>query len=1190
MDSPVTLETQETKEGAVQKQEKSTTQEMDKSGVGGTPVKSTNQGVDESAVNTTPAKSTNQGVDESAVNATPAKSTTQEMDKSGVGATPAKSTNQGVDESVVNATPAKSTNQGVDESAVNTTPAKSATQGVNESGEDATPAKSTNRGVDESGVETPVMPTNQIKEGRSGVETPVNSTSQEVQETGVETPVTSAKRGVGESGVDTPVRPTDPKKEGSGEETPVTSTSQKAQGSGEDTPFMSTNPTVTDDSGAETPVTSTKQRVEESGVETPVMSAKEGEEESGVSTPGTSSNQNEEDRGVDTPPESRNQGLDESGIDTPATSAKKGVDGSGVRTPAMSTKQGMDGGGLETPAMSTNQAEKRSGAVEASTNHQRIERSETPLMSVNQGSGVETPATSTNQGNGVDTPGTSTNQGSGVETPGTSTNQGTGVDTPVTSTNQGSGVETPATSTNQGNGVETPAASTNQGSGVEIPGTSTNQGSGVETPGTSTNQWVAGSGVESPTTEPTAQCMEEHDTNTQDVPDTQSTGEQSKENAATESTLNTGNICATDEESPPKSLHSLNPTQLATTTTTTTTTTITGTTSEMPEENMSITAKPSKKTASGSDITMPSTGLNNGEAASATDSPTAENGPVLATSTEEKNVKEEDSVVLASAVRGAQSAVKVTDTATVSSTSAKTVVDTDKGVVSVSDAQVERVTDVESPLSENVSNLHDIVDPCVTSLPIPKKSPVEIDVKSDTKAPVAAAAVNPVSSTATTVTSADTSSVTSTVTATGTGSDTGDGNMDRPTTTKVPGIPKSSTSNVGQQQQRIEKERLYARATKSMMSERSTKPEVSPDKVSEKPRKQTTLCDPDNRTRKTLSSSSTSLHSMSRARRLKPATELLQESQRYRSGHSVYATRIMSRYLPCRSPQPGSPLLTSSWDRDSLADSKRVCRGGVPLRSPGSSGASSSLSLHRADSPTKAHSELMSRVAHKLSSSSGHSAKTRLGKQFSSCLTDFPTGDHSEGATHQVQEDDKTTPEGQTSLTEHSSASDSSKRLFSQGPMPEEGKKNQTIEHQHPVLQASLPDVDLERTEQRDDSRGKPTNDRASEGQVRNPASHHHSEASENTPPNWPDPTHDDRGRKGRNPSSNKQRADCDPSIPAVTSDPVSDHAKTVTPSTSSSSPTDVTAGQPEGKKKSRSRILNISWLHKPKKFFTASK
>ena len=116
---------------------------------------------------------------------------------------------------------------------------------------------------------------------------------------------------------------------------------------------------------------------------------------------------------------------------------------------------------------------------------------------------------------------------------------------------------------------------------------------------------------------------------------------------------------------------------------------------------------------------------------------------------------------------------------------------------------------------------------------------------------------------------------------------------------------------------------------------------------------------------------------VSRVRRLKPATELLQESQRYRSGHSIYATRIMQRYLPAKAPGQGPAGWSLGQDKENVAGTsyvhamvQRLSRDSTPAKSGGSSHSGSSLSLHRPDSPARTQADLVAHAVHKLSTPS----------------------------------------------------------------------------------------------------------------------------------------------------------------------------------------------------------------------------
>ena len=157
--------------------------------------------------------------------------------------------------------------------------------------------------------------------------------------------------------------------------------------------------------------------------------------------------------------------------------------------------------------------------------------------------------------------------------------------------------------------------------------------------------------------------------------------------------------------------------------------------------------------------------------------------------------------------------------------------------------------------------------------------------------------------------------------------------------------------------------------------------------VIQKFEKRATVCETEERKIEFRKTPSPTLHLprvglVSRVRRLKPAAELLQESQRYRSGHSIYATRIMQRYLPAKvaqqsgGPSP-TPLPLCGRDKENVSGQghvqamvSRLSREGTPVKSAGSSGNSSSLSLHRTQSPGRTQSELVSHLIHRLSASS----------------------------------------------------------------------------------------------------------------------------------------------------------------------------------------------------------------------------
>ena len=160
--------------------------------------------------------------------------------------------------------------------------------------------------------------------------------------------------------------------------------------------------------------------------------------------------------------------------------------------------------------------------------------------------------------------------------------------------------------------------------------------------------------------------------------------------------------------------------------------------------------------------------------------------------------------------------------------------------------------------------------------------------------------------------------------------------------------------------------------------------------------KRQTMCETEDRPIELRKTPSPTLHLprvglVSRVRRLKPAAELLEESQRFRSGHSIYATRIMHRYLP---KDGNKPLLSESSSHPTVAAAsssaqnnkennfvhtmvRRLSRETSPIKSAGSSRTNSELSLKRTDSP-RSNSEFVSHIVRKLSNGSGsESLKSR---------------------------------------------------------------------------------------------------------------------------------------------------------------------------------------------------------------------
>ncbi|XP_059146360.1 serine/arginine repetitive matrix protein 5-like, partial [Physella acuta] len=144
--------------------------------------------------------------------------------------------------------------------------------------------------------------------------------------------------------------------------------------------------------------------------------------------------------------------------------------------------------------------------------------------------------------------------------------------------------------------------------------------------------------------------------------------------------------------------------------------------------------------------------------------------------------------------------------------------------------------------------------------------------------------------------------------------------------------------------------------------------------------KRATVCETEDRPIELRKTPSPTLHLprvglVSRVRRLKPAAELLEESQRYRSGHSIYATRIMQKYLP--KPDPAKPSPNKENVSYVHAMVSRLSRDNTPVRSAGSSRTNSDLSLQRTDSP-RTHSEFVTQIVRKLSTPSGSDGQKNM--------------------------------------------------------------------------------------------------------------------------------------------------------------------------------------------------------------------
>ncbi|KAK3601782.1 hypothetical protein CHS0354_041697 [Potamilus streckersoni] len=128
-------------------------------------------------------------------------------------------------------------------------------------------------------------------------------------------------------------------------------------------------------------------------------------------------------------------------------------------------------------------------------------------------------------------------------------------------------------------------------------------------------------------------------------------------------------------------------------------------------------------------------------------------------------------------------------------------------------------------------------------------------------------------------------------------------------------------------------------------------------------------------------------------RRIVPAQELWEESQRYRSGHSIYLSRILKTY-PLRTEIRSRSLEERDKENIKVGYVKSIVeqlsREGTPEQRTSNSTptASSLLTLHRADSP-RSQSEFVSTIVRKLSQPVGP-----IQSKYSTPLADLTNGVH----------------------------------------------------------------------------------------------------------------------------------------------------------------------------------------------------
>jgi len=161
--------------------------------------------------------------------------------------------------------------------------------------------------------------------------------------------------------------------------------------------------------------------------------------------------------------------------------------------------------------------------------------------------------------------------------------------------------------------------------------------------------------------------------------------------------------------------------------------------------------------------------------------------------------------------------------------------------------------------------------------------------------------------------------------------------------------------------------------------------------------KRATVCDTEDRHIAMRKTPSPTLHLpcvglVTRVRRLKPAVELLEESQRYRTGQTVYATRILQRYLP--KDDRGRLAVSPSYNKENVSGSyvnaivQRLSRETSPARSGTSSKTGSNHSLSQ--------TELATRVSRKLASKGSDNKNTNAP------LKDLTNGVHAKQPSNKI--------------------------------------------------------------------------------------------------------------------------------------------------------------------------------------------
>lgn len=233
-------------------------------------------------------------------------------------------------------------------------------------------------------------------------------------------------------------------------------------------------------------------------------------------------------------------------------------------------------------------------------------------------------------------------------------------------------------------------------------------------------------------------------------------------------------------------------------------------------------------------------------------------------------------------------------------------------------------------------------------------------------------------------------------------------------------------------------------------------------------------------------------------KQIKPAQELLEESQKYRSGHSIYLTRILKRYpmkIECRSRSLDDKQNNKENVKEGFVKQmiKQLSREGTPeSRGSPKLAAKSVVPIQRTDSPK---SEFVSHIVRKLSTPTEQSPEKTLSL---SPLRDLTNGgqvqrlkqtyDSSEGIHERTYSETlvvkKRTSQGLVQPTETSSSASSTLTSSQISTKTEQEENGQGASSK--VIYSSMPMLSLEETDSGRE-RSATTSSPSSRGQSRSP-------------------------------------------------------------------------------------------------------